>query len=132
MVLTPSTAFSMTPEMLAALIPMAVVAGIGVTYGSFYMAGARSRSRFARGFIIERCPCCGEYELHIKASRRRVLGIPKAKHAVRCESCGSVLRENGAGRWHYTISEFANPMLYARFNDKNVDEKTLRLLERER
>jgi beta-N-acetylhexosaminidase len=131
-VLTPSTAFSMTPEMLAALIPMAVVAGIGVTYGSFYMAGARSRSRFARGFIIERCPCCGGYDLNIKASRRRVLGIPKAKHAVRCESCGSVLRESGGGVWHYTISEFANPMLYARFNDKNVDEKTLRLLERER
>ena len=131
--LTPSTGtFSMTPEMLATLIPMAVVAGLGVTYGSFYMAGARSRSRFARGFIIERCPCCGETELHIKASRRRVLGIPKAKHAVRCESCGSVLRENGAGRWHYTISEFANPTLYARFNDKNVDERTLRLLERER
>jgi hypothetical protein len=60
------------------------------------------------------------------------MGIPKAKHAVRCESCGSVLRENGAGRWHYTISEFANPTLYARFNNKNVDEKTLRLLERER
>lgn len=121
-----------TPELLTTLLPIAVVAGLGAAYGSIYVAGSRSKSRYARGFIIERCPCCGEYELRVKASRRRILGIPAAKHTVRCDLCGSVLRENGGGGWHYTVSAFANPTLHARFNNKIVDEKTLRLLERER
>jgi hypothetical protein len=125
-------ALIVTPEMLASLLPAMLVAGIGMTYGGVYVAAARSRSRFSGGFIIERCPCCGEYELRVKSSRRRVLGIPKARHTVRCELCGSVLRENGGGLWHYTVSAFANPGLHARFNDKTVDEKTLRLLEREK
>ncbi len=122
----------LTPELLASLLPIALVAGLGVTYGTIYMAGARSKSRFERGFIIERCPCCGETELRVKASKRRILGIPASKHTVRCELCGSVLRESGGGSWHYTVSAFANPTLHARFNNKVVDERTLRLLERER
>lgn len=119
----------LTPELLASLLPVALVAGVGVTYGTFYIAGTRAKSRFDRGFVIQRCPCCGEYELRVKTSTRRIIGIPQARHSVRCETCGSVLRENSDGTWHYTVSAFANAGLHMRFNNKNVDLDTLRLLE---
>ncbi|NOG52364.1 MAG: hypothetical protein HND48_25215 [Chloroflexi bacterium] len=68
--------------------------GLGLVYGTLYTVNARSNGRYRAGVPIEHCPACGSAHLHVKAVRRRYLGVPVVRHRVTCEDCGSVLRES--------------------------------------
>jgi ribosomal protein S27E len=94
-------------------------------YVMLYARGTSSQRRYASGFVVERCPACGQSALRVKAKLERVLGIPSVKHTVVCEVCGSTLREVGTGRWRYRVNASVNPPLHARWNDQIIDEKTL-------
>lgn len=102
----------------------------GVVYGGAWIQGERARRRYARGFIITRCPACGEESLRVKVQVKRVMGIADPRYAVRCTECRSILRETPAHRWKYRINPRANPALHARYDGKTVDNRTLRSLER--
>jgi ribosomal protein S27E len=94
-------------------------------YVMLYARGTSAQRRYTSGFVIDRCPACGQAALRVKAKRERMLGIPTAKHTVVCEVCGSTLREAGNGRWRYRVNASANPPLHTRWNDQLIDEKTL-------
>jgi len=94
-------------------------------YVMLYARGTSAQRRYASGFVIDRCPACGQAALRVKAKRERMLGIPTAKHTVVCDVCGSTLREAGNGRWRYRVNASANPPLHTRWNDQLIDEKTL-------
>ncbi|MBK9124657.1 MAG: beta-N-acetylhexosaminidase [Chloroflexi bacterium] len=123
---TPSEPFTLP------VLPLALMGGVGLAYGALYTLNARSNGRYRAGVPIERCPACGSTHLHVKAVRRRYVGVPVVRHRVTCEDCGSVLRESTPRRWVYTVSAHANQALHARFNGKLLDDKTLILLQRER
>ncbi len=94
-------------------------------YAMLYARGASSRRRYADGFVVDRCPACGQAALRVKAKRERVLGIPTARHTVVCDACGSTLREVGNGHWLYRINASVNPPLHTRWHEQVIDEKTL-------
>ena len=122
------------PDLPGDALGTAVVSGLGMlglAYVGLYLRGATARRRYNQGFIIERCPACGKEALRVKIQRKRRLGIPQAKYAVRCDTCRSVLRETSRGQWIYRINPRANPELYVRFHDKVVDDATLRTLGRD-
>lgn len=105
--------------------------GLAVTlYGGAFIQGERARRRYVNGFAISRCPACGADHLQVKVQVKRVIGIADARHAVRCAECHSILRETPSRRWKYRINPRANPALYARYDGKTVDTRTLRSLER--
>jgi hypothetical protein len=105
--------------------------GLAVTlYGGAFIQGERARRRYVNGFAISRCPACGAEHLQVKVQVKRVIGIADARHAVRCAECHSILRETPSRRWKYRINPRANPALYARYDGKTVDTRTLSSLER--
>jgi beta-N-acetylhexosaminidase len=99
-------------------------------YGGMFIGGERARRRYARGFVIARCPACGAEDLEVRAQVKRVMGIADVRHIARCGSCRSVLRQTGPTRWKYRVNPRANPALHARYDGKTVDTRTLRSLER--
>lgn len=125
-----------TPAASAPSIGLMMMGGAvglaGVVYGGAWIQGERARRRYARGFVITRCPVCGEESLRVKVQVKRVMGIADPRHAVRCTECRSILRETPSHRWKYRINPRANPALHARYNGKMVDNRTLRSLERGR
>jgi beta-N-acetylhexosaminidase len=122
------TSTDFTPLML----PLALVGAFSALYGGLYARGARLVGRLSRGAVVSHCLVCGESDLELRARAKRTLGIPGARVLVTCPHCGSTLRHERGDLWRYRISEHVNPRLYARLNNRLVDEKTLRLLERER
>lgn len=120
---------SATPPYWAQAALLVGLIGAPLTgYAALYWRGAASQGRYKRGFVIDQCPVCGQEALRVKVKRERAFGIPRAKHAVLCESCGSTLREVGAGRWRYRVNEAVNPALHARWNNKVIDSAALRQL----
>lgn len=100
-------------------------------YVGFYWRGLASADRYADGFVIERCPICGEGHLIVETKQTRLLGIPRPRTIVRCDFCRSVLREVGSRRWRYAVDRSENPALYKQLNGKIVDEQTLKSLEQQ-
>jgi len=117
-------------------IPLeAIIGGIGVAliliYVGLYLRGLAAAERYAKGFVVEQCPVCHRGELSVEVRMERVLGIPRARHTVRCDSCRSVLRETSPRWWRYAVDRLENPAMFDRFNGREVDESTLKTLTEE-
>lgn len=116
-----------------ARVPVELLAGLAILaliliYVALYVRGASATSKYAAGFIIDRCPVCGEGHLTVETRTGRSLGIPNTRHVIRCDTCRSVLRESGGGRWRYAVDRAVNPVMYDRLNNREIREDTLRRL----
>jgi hypothetical protein len=63
--------------------------------------------------------------LSVENRQTRFLGIPAPRRIVRCDTCRSVLREVGSGRWRYAVDPVENAALYERYNGREIDEGQL-------
>lgn len=90
-----------------------------------YARRAAALDRYAGGFVLYHCPACQEGILSIEERVDRLLGIPRVKRTVRCDTCRSVLREVGNRRWRYAIDPAVNPDLYEALNNQVVHEQEL-------
>ncbi len=97
-------------------------------YAALYWRGLGALERYQSGFIIERCPACGRGHLEVETHQTRVMGVPRARYTVRCDNCRSVLRSAGQRQWRYAVDRMANPALFDQYNNKTVDEETLKSL----
>jgi hypothetical protein len=97
-------------------------------YVGLYWHGLAGAERYAKGFAIQYCPVCRRGELAVEARDERVFGIPRVRRTVRCIVCRSVLRETGNRRWRYAVDPIENPLLYERFNGREIDDDTLKAL----
>ncbi|MEQ8677475.1 MAG: hypothetical protein RLP44_14260 [Aggregatilineales bacterium] len=102
-----------------------------LVYVGFYLRGIAATERYKNGFLIEQCPVCREGTLHHDMKVDRVFGIPRPKRIVRCDNCRSVLRETGNGWWRYAVDRLANPTMYDRFNGREIDNDTLRMIDKQ-
>lgn len=100
-----------------------------VGYVALYWRGLSAGERYAEGFVIERCPVCQRGHVSVETRPARVLGIPRPQAIVHCDTCRSVLREVGRGRWRYAVDRAANPVLYNQLNGRVISADTLRALE---
>lgn len=116
----------------APVIVIGLFAGVlAIGYAGLMAQGVAQANRYRGGFVIQRCPACGQATLKIRVRRERLAGIPRARYAVTCESCHSTLREEAPRRWRYRVNQNANPRLHQRLNNKLIDDQALALLERE-
>jgi uncharacterized protein YraI len=99
-----------------------------LAYIGLYVRGLLGAERYAKGFALDRCPVCYRGELTIEARDERILGIPRVRRTVHCSNCRSVLREIGDRRWRYAVDPIENPALYERYNGREIDDDTLRML----
>ncbi len=106
--------------LLAGLIVLLIV-----IYIALYYRGIMAANRYAAGFVLERCPVCGQGHLTVEARQERLFGVPRPRRIVRCDECRSLLRETSPRRWRYAIDPIANPDLYRRYNGQEFDEETL-------
>lgn len=98
--------------------------GVG-GYMVSYAMNAAAVDRYARGFVINRCPVCETGHLDLEERFNRILYIPRVKRTVRCDNCRSVLREVGKRKWRYAVDPAANPNLYRAMNNNIVHENEL-------
>lgn len=122
------TASALRPEFLIG----GVLLVLGLAYVGLYWRGQAGADRYATGFILERCPICGEGHLHIERHQERVLGIPRVRATVRCDNCRSILREVGGGRWRYAVDPVANMVLFYRYNNHIITDSELVALAEDR
>lgn len=120
----PNAGGGLSPEALVGGGVLVLLTG----YIGFYWRGLTYADKYRQGFVIELCPACGVGHLTVETKQARVIGVPRARHSVRCDTCRSVLRESGRGRWRYAVDPLANPALYARYNNQTVDEAALKVL----
>jgi hypothetical protein len=110
----------------------AVVGGAALVivlgYIGLYWRGLAGAERYGKGFVVETCPVCGRGELVIEARNERTFGIPRVRRIVHCTVCRSTLRETGVRRWRYAVDPIENPALYERYNGREIDDDTLKLL----
>jgi uncharacterized protein YraI len=110
----------------------AVIGGIGLLavlgYIGLYLRGLATSERYTKGFPLKLCPVCRRGELIVETKQERSMGVPGARHTVRCTECRSVLREIGNRRWRYAVDRLENPVMYDRFNNREIDEETLKVL----
>jgi hypothetical protein len=99
-----------------------------LAYVGLYWRGLAGAERYARGFVAETCPVCGRGEMVIEARNDRLFGIPRVRRTVHCTVCRSVLRETGARRWRYAVDPIENAALYERYNGREIDDDTLKVL----
>lgn len=112
------------------LPPFLLVGGVLLTlivggYMVTYARRAAALDRYASGFVLYHCPACQEGILSGEERVDRLLGIPRVKRTVRCDTCRSVLREVGNRRWRYAIDPTANPELYEALNNQVLHEQEL-------
>jgi uncharacterized protein YgiM (DUF1202 family) len=124
------------PATITPGVPAEAIVGGGVVllvlaYVGLYWRGLASLDRYKKGYVIQSCPVCGRGHLTVDTRQERTFGIPRGRYTVRCNECRSVLREAGDRRWRYAIDPIDNPALYERFNNKVLDEETLRKLEKQ-
>jgi hypothetical protein len=81
--------------------------------------------RYRDGFMLATCPVCEEGELFLEERRYRLLGIPRIRRVVRCDTCRSVLRQVGRERWRYAVDGAANPELFALLNGRVISDDEL-------
>jgi hypothetical protein len=107
----------------------AVVAGLVLLlvliYIGFYWRGLVAVDRYAKGFVVDRCPACDRGHLIVETKVDRLLGIPRPRRTVRCTECRSVLREVSPRRWRYAVDPMENPALYKHYNGREIDDATL-------
>lgn len=107
----------------------AVVAGVVLllilTYMGLFWRGLIATGRYAKGFVIRRCPVCERGYLGVETRQERFLGIPRPRRTVQCSECRSVLRETGNRRWRYAVDPIENADMYRYFNGQEVEEQTL-------
>lgn len=103
---------------------MTALVGYGIIYASQSAALARSRSEF----LLTACPVCKTGNLAPDVRYYRVLGIPRARRTIRCDSCRSVLRQVGTNQWRYAVDGAANPELFQQLNGTVVDDADLRAI----
>jgi len=106
-----------------------VVLVVLLIYGGFYWRGATALDRYSDGFVIEQCPVCGSGHPVVDHRSDRLLGIPRPRRIVRCDTCRSLLRETGTRRWRYAVDPLKNADLYRELNGMEVDEDQLRALQ---
>lgn len=112
------------------LSPLLLVGGILLTlvvggYMVIYARNAAALDRYASGFVVRRCPVCQLGVLNVEERVDRILGIPRVKRTVRCDTCRSVLREVGKRRWRYAIDRVASSRLYELLNNQIIREQQL-------
>jgi hypothetical protein len=100
-------------------------------YVGLYWRGLSGAERYARGFVVDYCPVCRRGSLVVESRHERVFGIPNARRTVQCTVCRSVLRETGNRRWRYAVDPIENHTLYERFNGREIDEETFKVLASE-
>jgi uncharacterized protein YraI len=111
-------------ELIVGLVGIMGVLG----YGLLYWRGIAASERYKNGFVVRRCPVCGQGDLVIETKLERVFGIPRGRHIVGCTNCRSVLREAGDRRWRYAVDRLDNPQMYQALNGKLLLEDELRNL----
>jgi hypothetical protein len=120
----PAAGFSIPLEAIVGLIALLIVAA----YIGFYMQGLSAASRYKDGFVVDTCPVCQRGHLHVEERPNRLLGIPMIRRTVRCDECRSVLRETGNRRWRYAVDRIENPVMFDRFNGREVTDADLERL----
>lgn len=95
-----------------------------LAYISVYVVQAANIARYQEGFMLSICPVC-RGNLHIEDRRYRMLGIPRVRRVVRCDTCRSVLRQVGRQRWRYAVDGAENPDLYDQLNGRVLTEQQL-------
>ncbi|NJL95097.1 MAG: hypothetical protein HC915_15960 [Anaerolineae bacterium] len=100
-----------------------VLIGLLAGYAVLYARNAAALDRYAGGFAASTCPACGQGRLEIEERFYRTVGIPRVRRTVRCDNCRSILREVGQRRWRYAVDPYANPELFAEYNDKILTEQ---------
>lgn len=105
-------------------IGLAVLGLVGL-YMVIYAMSSAALDRYATGFIVQRCPVCGQGHLEIEERPYRVIGIPRVRRTVRCNHCRSVLREVGRRRWRYAVDPNANTPLFEDYNGLVLHENDL-------
>ncbi|XWX04821.1 hypothetical protein VZO05_04535 [Aggregatilineales bacterium SYSU G02658] len=98
-------------------------------YGALYWRGTVYTQRYEKGFVITRCPVCERGNLTVETRTERILGIPIARHVVRCDQCRSLLRSTGRGRWRYAVDRIENPLFYEKYNGQTITETELTRFE---
>lgn len=113
----------------------AIIGGMGVlaviSYIALYLRGLAAVDRYAAGFVVDQCPVCQRGNLHVENRQSRLLGIPRPRRIVRCDSCRSMLRETGNRRWRYAVDPAENMPLFERYNGREIDEDVLVELSRQ-
>ena len=121
---SPAGGFSIPLEAVVGLIVLLIVAA----YIGVYMQGLSAASRYKDGFVVDTCPVCQRGHLHVEERPNRLLGIPMSRRTVRCDECRSVLRETGNRRWRYAVDRIENPVMFDRFNGREVTDADLERL----
>jgi len=106
----------------------AIVLLIVLGYVFVYWQSLTAVNRYDEGFVIDTCPVCRRGTLQLEQRQERILGIPRARRTVRCDSCRSVLRETGMKHWRYAVDRIENAQLHDRYNGQIItDEELVRL-----
>ena len=103
-----------------------ILAALAAVYVGTYLTQAASVARTAGDFPLTVCPVCEHGTLALDQRRYRVLGIPRVRRVIRCDTCRSVLRQVGRGRWRYAVDGAANAALFDRLNGRVVTGSQLR------
>lgn len=118
---TPAAAVDISIEAIVAGVVLALI----LAYTGLFWRGLIATGRYAKGFVIRRCPVCERGYLSVETRQERFLGIPRPRRIVQCSECRSVLRETGHRRWRYAVDPIENADLYRYFNGQEIDEQTL-------
>lgn len=97
-------------------------------YGLVYALQSASLSRARNTFVLTTCPVCETGRLSPDVRRYRVLGIPRARRTIRCDTCRSVLRQVSRHHWRYAIDGAVNAELYSRLNGRIMSEDELQAI----
>lgn len=108
------------------IIAGGILAALAAVYIGTYLTQAASVARTADDFPLTVCPVCEHGTLALDQRRYRVLGIPRVRRVIRCDTCRSVLRQVGRGRWRYAVDGAANAALFDRLNGRVVTGSQLR------
>jgi hypothetical protein len=107
----------------------AVVGVVGLLavfgYVGLYMRGLAAADRYRDGFAVDVCPICRRGHLEIENRQDRMLGVPRPRRIVRCNTCRSVLREIGHRRWRYAVDPIESQALFFQYNGREIDDETL-------
>jgi hypothetical protein len=116
---------SETPNISIEAIIAGIVLLVLLIYAVIYAFASAALGAYKDGFVIDTCPVCKRGQLTVESKVERVLGIPVARHTVRCDTCRSVLRGNGRKRWRYAVDRLENPVLFERLNGRDITDDEL-------
>ncbi len=108
-----------------ALLAGSGLAVLALAYLGVYVLQLGNRHRYHDGFILTRCPACGQGTLSLDERRYRTAGLPRVRRVARCDNCRSVLRQTRPGVWRYTVDSAANPGLAAQYDGRPISDREL-------